>query len=98
MWTPSDERVAAARLTEFRHAVAQRFDVSLADSVALQAFSVDRLGDFWSAVWDFTGVVGAQGDRAFVDAPKMRDARFFPDASLNVAETMLARDDDAPAL
>jgi acetoacetyl-CoA synthetase len=90
--------VAAARLTEFRHAVARRCDVPLADSYALQAFSVERPGDFWSAVWDFTGVVGTKGDRAFVDAPKMRDARFFPDASLNVAETMLARDDDTPAL
>ena len=59
---------------------------------------MERPGDFWSAVWEFTGVVGTQGDRAFVDAPKMRDARFFPDASLNVAETTLVRDDDAPAL
>ena len=98
MWTPSDERVAAARLTEFRHAVARRFDVALPDSAALHAFSVERAGDFWSALWDFTGVVGSQGARAFVHAPEMRGARFFPDASLNIAETMLARDDDAPAL
>jgi acetoacetyl-CoA synthetase len=98
LWTPSDERAVAARLTEFRYAVARRCDVPLADSAALHTFSVEQPGDFWSALWDFTGVVGSQGARAFVDATAMRDARFFPDASLNMAETMLARDDDAPAL
>jgi acetoacetyl-CoA synthetase len=98
LWTPAGSRVAAARLTEFRHAVALRFGVPIADSGELQVFSIEQPGDFWSALWEFTGVVGEQGARAFVDAPDMRDARFFPDASLNVAETMLARDDDAPAL
>jgi acetoacetyl-CoA synthetase len=98
LWTPSPGRVAAARMTAFRHVVTGRHDVQLADFSALQGFALDRPDDFWSAVWDFTGVVGDKGGHAFVDATDIRDARFFPGASLNVAETMLARADDVPAL
>ena len=98
LWTPSAERVAAARMTAFRHVIAGRHDVQLADFAALQGFALDSPDDFWSAMWDFTGVIGDKGGRAFVDATDIRDARFFPGASLNVAETMLARADDVPAL
>jgi acetoacetyl-CoA synthetase len=94
-------------MTAFRLDVSERFGLVVPDSVALHRFSVDRPADFWSALWDFAGVVGEKGERAFVEAEltagepvrlDMRAARFFPDASLNVAETMLARDDDVPAL
>jgi acetoacetyl-CoA synthetase len=98
LWTPSAQRVAATRLTAFRHVVATRYGFKGTDFSALQGFALERPDDFWSALWDFTGVIGDKGDRAFVDGPDMRDARFFPDASMNVAETMLARSDDVPAL
>jgi acetoacetyl-CoA synthetase len=98
LWTPSAERVAAARLTAFRDLLATRYGVDVADFSTLQRFALDRASDFWSALWDFSEVVGEKGDRALIDAPDMRDARFFPDAAINVAETMLARGDDVPAL
>ncbi len=85
-------------MTTFRRYVEQRYETRLDDTAALHAFSLDRPADFWSAVWDFTGVVGERGRRAFVDAADMREARFFPDASLNVVDTLLQRDDGTPAL
>ncbi|MDO6575464.1 acetoacetate--CoA ligase, partial [Staphylococcus pasteuri_A] len=59
--------------------------------VALHRWSVSDLGGFWSALWDFCGVPGDKGARAFVpdDTAWMTGARFFPDAQLNLAETML---------
>jgi len=85
-------------MSRFREMLGQRRGVELDDYVALHRFSIEHPGDFWSALWDFAGVVGEKGERSFVDAADMRAARFFPDASLNVVETMLARDDDTPAL
>jgi acetoacetyl-CoA synthetase len=98
LWTPSAQRVAAARMTAFRRLLATRDRLAPTDFSTLQRFALDRPDDFWSALWDFTGVIGDKGNRAFVDAGDMRDARFFPDTSMNVAETMLARSDDVPAL
>ncbi len=98
LWAPSAQRVAAAAMTAFRTAVAARYGVELADSVALHRFSIERPGDFWPALWDFTGVVGDRGERAFVPGEHMRDARFFPDGTLNVVDTLLRTRDDSPAI
>jgi len=98
IWQPSAQRVADAAITAFREQVAKRLDVALPGYAELHRLSVERPGDFWSELWDFTGVVGTKGDRAFVDAADMRQARFFSDASLNVAETLLQRDDGSPAI
>jgi acetoacetyl-CoA synthetase len=98
LWTPSAARVSGARLTTFRAAVSEALGIAVPDSSALHGLSLDDPNAFWSALWDYAGVVGDKGARAFVDAPDMRDARFFPEATLNVAQTMLARDDNVPAL
>jgi acetoacetyl-CoA synthetase len=72
--------------------------VSLPDTAALHAWSVDDVGAFWSEVWDFMDVVGEKGATAVVDADRMPGARFFPEARLSFAENLLRRADDAPAL
>jgi acetoacetyl-CoA synthetase len=98
LWTPSPARIAGAAMTAFRERLGRRCGTSLPDFEALHRFSVERPADFWSQLWDFAGVVGEKGERIFVDAADMRGARFFPDASLNVVETLLKRDDETPAL
>ncbi|MDO6732801.1 acetoacetate--CoA ligase [Marinovum sp. 2_MG-2023] len=87
MWTPEESRALSTGLAKF--ALLQGFDPK--NYVALHRWSVSDLGGFWSALWDFCGVPGDKGARAFVpdDTAWMTGARFFPDAQLNLAETML---------
>ncbi len=92
IWTPSEERAGDSRLAAF--AREQGHD----GYEALHAWSVADPGAFWSAAWDFCGLVGEQGDRAFEPGAALTDARFFPDARLNLVETFLARTGDGPAL
>jgi acetoacetyl-CoA synthetase len=93
LWSPSAERIARARLTEFSRHLATRWAVDVTTYDALHRFSLERPGDFWRTVWDFCGVVGDPGERAVVDLDRMPGARFFPDARLNFAENLLrARD------
>ncbi len=98
LWRPSPTQVATAAMTTFRSQVAARHRAELPDSAALHRFSIERPGDFWSALWDFAGVIGDRGERAYVPASHMRDARFFPDARLNVVDTLLSATDDTPAI
>ena len=49
-----------------------------------------RPAAFWETVWDFFDVPGEKGARLFVPEPDMSEARFFPDARLNMAEVLLA--------
>jgi acetoacetyl-CoA synthetase len=71
-------------------AVAARFHIPVADYAALYEFSITRPEDFWRLMWEFGGVRGTMGRRAVVDLDRMPGATFFPDATLNFADNLLA--------
>ena len=94
LWTPDTDRRSASQVEAFRMSVgvAGGYD-------DLHRWSIDRPGEFWAAVWEHLGVVGDPGGRTVGgDATNLSGARFFPDGRLNVAENLLSRTDDAPAL
>src|SRR5688572_16636582 len=98
LWTPSAERVARARITHFMRHVADHWRADVADYPRLYAWSIERPLDFWTAVWDFCGVIGTRGERVAIDMDRMPGARFFPDARLNFAENVLRQRGSGPAL
>ena len=65
---------------------------------ALWRWSIEEQEAFWSAVWDWCGIVGEKGDRVLVDGDRMPGARYFPDARLNFAENLLRLRTDDPAI
>ncbi len=90
LWTPSPERIAGTNMAAFMEFVNGRHGTSLADYASLYRFSIDRLEDFWAAVWDFCGVIAqARGEAVIADKGRMPGARFFPGAKLNFAENLL---------
>jgi acetoacetyl-CoA synthetase len=98
LWEPSAERIARAKLTAFTRVAERRFEQRFPDYGSLYRFSIDRPGDFWRAVWDFTRVRGVMGERLIDRADRMPGAQFFPDARLNFAENLLRRRDGAAAI
>ncbi len=110
LWTPSPERIGATAMARLLRST------GFADYEALHAWSVAEPGPFWRTMWDDMGIIGSRGpdDRALVRRAgttdvahdsdlggSMRDARFFPDARLNVAENLLdgrGQPPDSPAL
>jgi acetoacetyl-CoA synthetase len=107
LWAPSRERVEAAQLWPFIRRANSDWDAGLtatpdADPVeayaALHAWSVAHPDRFWAAVWDHCDVPGERGERLLLPGTELRQTRFLPDARLNVAQALLARDGDEPAL
>jgi acetoacetyl-CoA synthetase len=98
LWTPSKERVEAARITAFMRSVEQRWGTPCPTYDRLYDFSITQPEHFWQSVWEFCGIRGDMGERIVVDLDKMPGARFFPDARLNFAENLLERRDDGVAL
>jgi acetoacetyl-CoA synthetase len=99
LWTPSPERRAQANLTAFAALVADRHGVRYDNYPDIYAWSVREPEQFWSALWDFCGVISeTKGGRVLVDGHRMPGAQWFPDARLSYAENMLRRRDDAPAM
>ncbi len=98
LWTPSADRIARARITQFMRHVEERWSAEIPDYKALYAFSIDRPDAFWRSVWDVCGVIGDPGDRVVVEPDKMPGARFFPGARLNFTENVLRQSGQGAAL
>ena len=80
------------------HAVNARFGFDVSDYAVLYDFSVSRPEDFWRLMWEFGGVRGTMGQRIVENLDRMPGAVFFPDATLNFADNLLADRSSSPAL
>jgi acetoacetyl-CoA synthetase len=99
LWSPSAKRVADAQITRFAAEVGKRHRVRLADYHALWQWSISHLEEFWTAMWDFGGVIsGPRGRRVLVQGDMMPGARFFPDVRLNFAENLLRGNPEGDAI
>jgi acetoacetyl-CoA synthetase len=98
LWQPDADRVANTRLTAFTHRVERDRHAPFGDYADLHRWSVTHSEAFWSAFWDFAGVIGTPGPRVLQDAHRMPGARFFPDGRLNFTENLLRRRDDTMAI
>ena len=96
LWAPAPAAFESSNLARF--CLANGFNPR--DYETLHRWSVSDPGAFWRAVWDFAGVIGNPGARSFLrdDQQPMTQSRFFPDASLNLAENLLRGDDDRVAV
>ncbi len=101
LWTPSDTRVDAARMTafmQFVRAEAPQAEVpQVTDWDSLYAWSIEAPEAFWQAVWRFTGIVSSTPPEHVVDDPsRMPGARWFEGARLNFAENLLRHAGERP--
>ncbi|MGE4251497.1 MAG: acetoacetate--CoA ligase [Parvibaculaceae bacterium] len=96
VWQPSRDAADSSHLAIF--ARAHGFDP--ADYETLHRWSIAEKGAFWQALWDYAGIIGDPGAETFRSDPEraMTGAAFFPDARLNLAETLLRGEDLATAV
>src|SRR5262245_16552932 len=94
LWTPSSERINRALMTQFVKSVG----LAGADYSEIHRWSIDKLEEFWSAVWDFCAVVGEKGSAILRDGDRMPGSQWFPEARLNFAQNLLKLRDDSEAV
>ncbi|MBO0904254.1 acetoacetate--CoA ligase [Jiella sonneratiae] len=91
-WRPPEWMRETSAIARF----AESAGIARDDYASLHGWSISRPGEFWSHLWDFAAIVGEKGGAAYVPdalAP-MTGARFFPEASLNIVETLLREEDE----
>ncbi|KJF71674.1 MULTISPECIES: acetoacetate--CoA ligase [Agrobacterium] len=98
LWTPSDEFRRSTPMFAFMQEANGRFSQKMEGFSDLHAWSIENRADFWTAVWDFCGIKGDRGQRALINADQMLEASFFPDASVNFAENLLATTGNGDAI
>jgi len=99
LWTPSAAEVRESNIAAFLAFIDEHYGQALPDYPALYRWSLDSAEDFWTAVWDYCGVIAqSRGSVVVRDAGAMPGAQFFPDAKLNFAENLLRRRDEGVAI
>lgn len=98
LWIPSEEWKSKANVTRFIDFVNRTCGENISSYSELYRFSVDKIPQFWAAVWDFVEIkASARFDKVVDDLGKFPGAEWFPGARLNFAENLLRFRDDQPA-
>lgn len=98
LWEPSKECVDSAHLTRFERWLHDARGLSFADYEALRRWSVSDLEGFWSAIWDYFGVISDTPYETALDRRVMPGARWFDGSRVNFAEHVLRHEGSASAL
>ena len=98
LWSPSEQAVEQAQLTQFARQVVRKRHLDLNSYPEFYQWSIDQPEEFWSDVWEFCGLIASRkGSTVLVDGDKMPGAKWFPEARLNIAENMMRRGDRGDA-
>jgi acetoacetyl-CoA synthetase len=89
LWEPDNKTVRDARVTRFMTWLAGRGTLSPGSYQDLWHWSVTDPAAFWSAVWDYFGVLGDRGDGPALAGQVMPDVQWFGGATLNYARNAL---------
>lgn len=89
LWTPSEERVAACRMSDYQRWLASERNVATSDYESLWRWSISDLGGFWSSIWDYFDVQSFESVDVALATPLMPGVRWFPGARLNWAQNIL---------
>ena len=95
LWEPSEEWIKNAEATRFIEFVNKEFGVSLKGGKDLYKWSVEKIPDFWEAMWKFSGIIASKPyDKIVEDLNVFPGTKWFPGARLNFAENLLKYKDD----
>ena len=99
MWTPSQDQLDLAQMTQFRVEINARYGLNLNAYEDLYQWSLDHAAEFWSEVWNFGGVIASSTATTVVDnLAKMPGAKWFQGSRLNYAENLLRFRDERVAI
>ncbi|MGC9196583.1 MAG: acetoacetate--CoA ligase [Syntrophobacteraceae bacterium] len=97
LWVPSAECKSKANVSRFIEYVNGTYGLSIEGYGDLYKWSVDKIEDFWAAVWDFVQIRASRKyDKVVDDLSHFPGTQWFPGAKLNFAENLLRfRDNQA---
>jgi acetoacetyl-CoA synthetase len=98
LWVPSAEWKSKANVTRFIDFVNRTHGLNIEGYGDLHKWSVERIPEFWAAVWDFVDIKASRKyDQVVGDLSRFPGTQWFPGAKLNFAENLLRFLDDHPA-
>lgn len=83
----------------FRTVVERRLGKEISSYSSLHQWSISNPIGFWDLVWEWGGIVASnKGSTVATNVDEMMETKWFPEATLNFAENLLHRRDEAPGI
>ena len=99
LWKINKERLKNTNLFLYSDFIKKNFKIDTSnDFNKLWKWSVDNTDIFWKSIWDFTKVIGKQGNILFQESDIFYKTKFFPKAKLNYAQNLLKKNNIKPAI
>ena len=98
LWLPDPYRIEQANMTKFMKFVNEQYGNSFSDYIELYNWSVEKIDEFWEAIWKYSGMIHSSEYECVLDERKMPGAKWFDGAKLNFAENLLRYRDNKIAL
>jgi acetoacetyl-CoA synthetase len=99
LWEPSEARIKDSHMYRFMNFVNKKYRKKFTEYASLYEWSVEKIPDFWAAMWEFAEIKASKPYNKAVSNPnKMPGAKWFSGARLNFAENLLRYRDDRVAL
>jgi len=99
LWKISDKKLNETNLASYLKFINQNYKANLGnDFNEIWRWSIDNTKEFWKSVWEFTKVKGKMGNIFFEESNVFINNKFFPDAKLNYAENLLAKNNLEPSI
>ncbi len=95
LWEPSQDWIKNAEVTRFIEFVNKEYGQNLRGGKDLYKWSVEKIPDFWEAMWKFVDIIASKPyDKVVEDLNVFPGTKWFPGAKLNFAENMLKFKDE----
>ena len=95
LWEPSEDWIKNAEATRFIEFVNKNYGANITGGKDLYKFSVEKIEDFWDAMWKFSEIIASKPyDKVVEDLSVFPGTKWFPGALLNFAENLLKYKDD----
>ncbi len=95
LWEPSKKWIKNAKVTHFIEFVNKEYGQKINGGKDLYRWSVEKIPDFWEAMWRFAKIIASKPyDKVVSDLKIFPGTKWFPGAKLNFAENLLKYKDD----
>jgi acetoacetyl-CoA synthetase len=95
LWEPSGDWIKNSEMKGFIDFVNKEYGQNIKGGKELYRWSVEKIPDFWAALWNFTGIVASRKyDEVVEDLNVFPGTKWFTGARMNFAENLLKFKDD----
>jgi len=99
MWQASPDQKKKSLLRSYEHFISKKFKKNFNQKYEnILRWSIKNPGNFWSSIWDFSGVKGYKSKVKIKKSKIFYKNNFLPNSRLNFAENLLAKNNKDKAI